>query len=97
MPEPLAGLLLGHDVKSARVMGWKRYKNGELLQVVEQEGFEVFVTSDKNLRYQQNLEGRKLALLVLSTNLWPVVRRSQAEINAVISCMKIGDYVELPL
>ncbi|MDX2227563.1 MAG: hypothetical protein SFY92_10810 [Verrucomicrobiae bacterium] len=87
IPEPLMGLLSEHQVKSARLMGWKRCKNGELLQLVEKEGFDVFMTSDKNLRYQQNLKGRKLAILVLSTNLWPIVRTHQADITAALGSM----------
>ena len=56
-------------------MGWPdQLENGKLLEVAEQSGFDVMVTSDQNIRYQQNLAGRKLALVVLGSNIWPVVQ-----------------------
>ncbi len=58
-PRGLARALLGHTVIEARERGWATLKNGELLRVAEQAGFGVLVTADKNIRYQQNLEGRK--------------------------------------
>ena len=70
MPEPLRPLLTGLDIRTAQEMGWGRVKNGQLLQRAE-DMFDTFVTADQNLKYQQNLKGRRLAILVLSTNRWP--------------------------
>jgi hypothetical protein len=64
-------------------MGWPdQLENGKLLEITGQSGFDVMVTSDQNIRYQQNLTGRKLALVVLGSNIWPVVRKHGAAITA---------------
>jgi hypothetical protein len=62
-------------------------------------GFDVIVTSDQNIRYQQNLTGRKLALVVLGSNIWPVVRDHQAAIAAKVHTATPGsyDFIEMPL
>jgi hypothetical protein len=65
-PRGVARALTGHTVTEARERGWATLKNGELLTVAEEAGFDVLVTSDKSIRYQQNLEGRKIALVVLT-------------------------------
>jgi hypothetical protein len=64
-PAPLRHSLAGHMVQTSYEMGWSTLKNGELIRLAEAEGFEVFVTTDTNLKYQQNLSGRKIAILVL--------------------------------
>ncbi len=96
MPQPLRRLLAGVEISTAQEIGWGRVKNGELLRRAEGV-FDAFVTSDQQLKYQQNLNGRRLAILVLSTNRWPVVRAKAAEIIAAIRALKPGDYVELAL
>ena len=68
VPRPLLQRLRGHTLRTAQDMGWASTKNGCLLALAEEE-FDAFLTSDQNLRYQQNLKGRRLAILVLSTNL----------------------------
>jgi hypothetical protein len=60
-------LLLTHDVVTVAYMGWAGLKNGALLRAAEEAGFEVMVTSDRGIPYEQNLAGRKLALVMLST------------------------------
>jgi hypothetical protein len=77
-------------------MGWGRVKNGDLLKLAEDQ-FDAFLTSDQQLKYQQNLKGRKLAILVLSTNRWPQVKARTQEIIAAVLALKPGDYVESPL
>ena len=72
-PAPLTPYLIGHTVTEARDRGWDRHSNGDLLAVAEQAGFDVFLTADKNIRYQQNLSGRRLAIVALSTPQWPVL------------------------
>lgn len=63
-----------HEIVTASYMGWRNLKNGELLRVAEESGFEVFVTGDQTLVYEQNLAGRRLAILVLSANNWPIIK-----------------------
>jgi hypothetical protein len=83
-----------HTVQTAQEMGWGRLKNGALLQAAEPE-FAAFVTSDQNLKYQQNIAGRKLAILVLPTNDWPTILPHADEIAAKVALLKLGDFVEL--
>jgi hypothetical protein len=64
-PRGLARFLSSHTVEEARTRGWEELANGELIDAAEQAGFEVMVTMDKNIRYQQNLKSRGIALVVL--------------------------------
>jgi len=64
-PSGIAASLSGHDVVEARERGWDRISNGQLLSVAEDAGFDLLLTTDKGIRYQQNLTGRKIALVVL--------------------------------
>jgi predicted nuclease of predicted toxin-antitoxin system len=66
-PVPLRQFLQGHTVSTAAQKGWTQLQNSELLNAAEAAGFEVLVTTDQNLRHQQNLRGRRLAIVVLST------------------------------
>jgi hypothetical protein len=95
VPQPLRNLLPGHDIQTAQEMGWGRLKNGELIRRADESGFEVFVTSDQNLRYQQNLTGRHIALLILSTNYWPTLRDHASKIEAVLTTLHPGQYSEV--
>ena len=72
--------LASHSVTEARERGWATLKNGELLLVAEQAGFDVFLTADKNIRYQQNLKERKIAIIVLTQLRWSLVRKHLSEI-----------------
>jgi hypothetical protein len=96
MPQPLRRLLADFEISTAQEMGWGRVKNGELLKRAEGV-FDVFLTADQQLKYQQNLTGRSLAILVLSTNRWPKVKVKRLEIVAAIRALRPGDYAELPL
>jgi predicted nuclease of predicted toxin-antitoxin system len=71
----LADLLPGHDVKHAKRLGWDRLEDGTLLTAAEQAGFEVMITADKNLRYEQSMTGRQIAIVELSTSRWPTLER----------------------
>jgi hypothetical protein len=71
-------------------MGWLRLENGDLLDAAEQAGFDVLVTCDQNLRYQQNFTDRKLAVLILSSNHWPTLRAVTARIATVVDFMQRG-------
>jgi hypothetical protein len=93
-PAPLRHALAPHEVSTAFELGWSNLENGGLLR--EAEGrFGVFVTTDQNLRYQQNLGGRRLAILVLPTTNWREIQRHQDEVAAAVSAMRPGEYREL--
>jgi hypothetical protein len=95
VPAPLSAYLTGHTVTEARIRGWDTLSNGDLLAEAERAGFEVFLTADKNIRYQQNLAGRKIAVVVLTTPQWPVARLHIAEIAAAVNAATSGSYVEI--
>jgi hypothetical protein len=94
VPRPLRKFLPDHTVRTAQEMGWGQLKNSALLQAVEPQ-FDAFLPSDQNLKYQQNIAGRKLAILVLSTNDWPTIRTKTDEIAAKVAELKPGDFIEL--
>lgn len=96
-PRGLAHALPGHTVIEGRERGWATLKNGELLSVAEQAGFGVLVTADKNIRYQQNLEGRKIAIVVLTQLRWRLVRRMLAEIAATVNAATPGSLAEVDI
>jgi hypothetical protein len=89
-PVPLRGAFTGHVVSSAFEMGWSELTNGALLQHAE-AGFDILITTDQNLRYEQNLTGRKLAILVLPTTSWPRIEQETAKIVAAALSMRAGD------
>ena len=87
-------LLIGHACTNAQKRGWEAIKNGDLLRLAEHE-FDLFITPDQGIRYQQNLAGRRLAILELSTN---DLRRIQAVADALqtaVSTMRAGEYRSL--
>ncbi len=73
-PNPIAASLTGHEVTYARRIGWHELENGELIRRAEDAGYDVLLSTDKNIRYQQNLSGRGIALVVLGNSQWPAVR-----------------------
>lgn len=96
-PRGIARALVGHTVKEARECGWDRLRNGELLDEAEKEGFQVFLTTDKNLRYQQNLSGRKIAVVVLGNSRWRLIKSALPKILQVINAINSGEYVEIDM
>jgi hypothetical protein len=94
-PRGLARYLVGHTVEEARARGWEEFGNGELICVAEQAGFEAMVTTDRNIRYQQNLKDRKLALVVLEHSQWPMVKLVASKIAAAVNSAGPGTYVEV--
>jgi len=96
-PQGLARSLTGHTVTKAKDRGWDALTNGELLDEAERAGFHVFLTADKNIRYQQNLTGRRIALVVLSTPQWPVVRLQLEKIAAAVNAATPGSYAEVEM
>lgn len=94
-PAPLRHALAGHSVETAYERDWSSLSNGDLLAAAEGAGFDLFVTTDQNLRYQQNLDGRRLAILVLPTTRWPIIQRHVAEVAAAVASMTPGGFREL--
>jgi hypothetical protein len=93
-PAPLRRELIGHSVSTAFEMGWSDLGNGDLIAAAE-AAFDVLITTDQNLRYQQNLSARKLAVLVLPTTSWPVIRDHAAEVVTAMRELQPGDFLEL--
>jgi hypothetical protein len=93
VPWPLAKLLAGHECSSPQKQGWGGIKNGDLLKLAEVE-FDLFITSDQNLRYQQNLVGRKIAILELSTNDWHSIRSDINGIKTAIAGILASDFIQ---
>jgi hypothetical protein len=94
-PAPLRGHLKGHSVTEARDRGWDRLANGDLLQAAEAADFKVFVTADKNLRYQQNLSARKIAIVVIGNAQRRVLRLYVERVVAVVDAARAGSYTEV--
>jgi hypothetical protein len=93
-PAPLRRALAGHAVATAFELGWSDLANGDLLQQAEAR-FDLLITTDQNLRYQQNLAGRRLAILVLPTTSWLEIGQHEAEITAAVNTIQAGEYREL--
>jgi hypothetical protein len=96
-PRPIERVLVGHQVFHARRIGWHEFKNGELLQRAEAEGFEVFVTTDRNIRYQQNLDERRIAIVVLSNAQWPNVKLRLTVIAEAVNAATPGSFQEVEI
>jgi hypothetical protein len=86
--------LLEHEIVSVQDMGWAGVKNGQLLKLVDSK-FDVFITSDKNLRYQQNLSGMNLAIVLLPSNQVPVVKALLPQIDAALSDISSAEFREV--
>jgi hypothetical protein len=93
-PVPLRQLLSEHSVPTAYEMGWSELANGDLLDAAEAD-FDALVTTDQNLRYQQDLAGRRLAILVLPTTSWPRIRAREEKVVAAIDALRPAEIVEL--
>jgi hypothetical protein len=85
----------GHTVVTTWYRGWSGLKNGALLNAAEQAGFDLFITADQELSYQQNLTGRKMALVVLSTNNWAFVKAHITGIMVAVEAATPGSYTEV--
>jgi hypothetical protein len=91
-PVPIRPYLIGHEVRTAAQQGWDKLKNGELLTAAEAAGFELFLMTDKNMRYQQNLANRKIAIVVLGLQQWPSLRPHDQRVVEAIAAAKPGSY-----
>jgi hypothetical protein len=97
VPKPIARSLTRHEVTFARQIGWHELENGELISRAERAGYAVLLSTDKNIRYQQNLLGRRIALVVLGNSQWPFVRQHLDKIADVVSNAAPGSYCEVDI
>lgn len=91
VPWPLHRLLVGHECTTAQRCGWGAVKNGDLLGLAEPQ-FDLFITSDQGIRYQQNLSGRRIAILELSTNDLRRIIADTAVLQAAVAAMRAGEF-----
>jgi hypothetical protein len=96
-PSGIAVSLVGHEVTEAIERGWDRISNGELLKLAEEAGFELLLTTDKRIKYQQNLTGRKIAIVVLGNSTWRVVRLYLDRVAAAVNAAPPGSYAEVDI
>jgi hypothetical protein len=96
-PAPLAPFLEGHTITKAKDVGWERLENGELLKAAEQAGFEILLTTDKNIASQQNLKSRTVAVVVLGNSQWRLVQRCVRKISAAVNAATPGSYTEVDI
>lgn len=96
-PAPLRHHLQEHSVDRSAERGWELLENGELIRKAEAEGYDVIVTTDQSIRYQQNLTGKQLAIVVLLATAWPRVQHRAAEIRQVIEEVGPGELMEVPI
>lgn len=96
-PRGVAAALSEHTVEEARSHGWDTLANGELLDAAEAAGFDVLVTTDRNIRYQQRLTGRRIAIVVLGKSRWKLVENRLPEIAAAVATATPGTFVEIEI
>jgi hypothetical protein len=94
VPHIVKRRLAERQIKTVQEMGWAGIKNGQLLKLVE-KNFEVFITSDKNLKYQQNLVDRNLAIILLPSNQIPIIENLLSQIDDALENIHPGSYVEI--
>ncbi|MDT5124201.1 MAG: hypothetical protein QOC96_3683 [Acidobacteriota bacterium] len=94
-PVPLRNHLPHHSVETAYEKGWSNLQNGELLARAEADGFDALITTDQNLRHQQNLMGRKISVVVLLTTSWPRIKPHLAPVVQAIDQLHPGSYEEI--
>jgi hypothetical protein len=94
-PVPLRTLLPNHIVETAYERGWNDIKNGDLLTLAEKNGFDAVITTDQNLRYQQNLRDRKISIAVLLTTSWPRIKNHIDSVVRTIDELNPSSYVEI--
>lgn len=96
-PVPLRPFFSEHTIETAWQRGWDKLKNGDLLKAAEDAGFEVLVTPDKNIRYQQNLKNYAIAIVVLGNAQWPLLRHHVDQVVAAVNGAKPGTYCEVEI
>ena len=96
-PSPLRRFLTEHQVDTARERGWAQLRNGALLQVAEKEGYEVLLTTDQSMPYQHNMMGRRIAVVVIGENKWPILQHHVELIAEALGDIGLGEIREVPI
>ena len=96
-PRPLRNHRPEHTVDTASEMGWSEMSNGDLLDHAEREGYQLLITTDQNMRHQQNIAGRRLAIAVLLSTAWPYIQLRTREIRRAIDGIQPGELTEVPI
>jgi hypothetical protein len=96
-PVPLRAFLEHHEVRTASQQGWDTLKNGDLLTAAEAAGFDLLLTTDKNLRYQQNLAGRHIAVVIIGRQQWPQLRPHVQRVVDAVNAIVVGSYLEVDI
>ena len=96
-PRSISRWLLGHTVVEAVARGWDTLANGELLTVAEEAGFDLLLSTDKNIQYQQNLKGRRIAIVILGNSQRPTVHRYIDRVVAAVNAAMPGSYTEVEI
>jgi glutamate racemase len=96
-PVPIRRFLTRHSVRTAAEQAWSKLENGQLLDAAEADGFDVLLTTDKKLKYQQNLSRRRIAIVVLGESSWPVLRNEVQRVVAAVDAATPGSYTEVEI
>src|SRR6516225_284829 len=96
-PRGVAAALTDHVVVEARTHGWDSLRNGELLDAAERAGYHVFVTTDRNIQHQQNLTGRRIAIVVLGVGRWRLIKNKLVDIAAAVAAATPGSFEEVEI
>lgn len=96
-PVPLREFLTGHIIRTAAEQHWTTLENGLLLDAAEAAGFHLLLTTDKNIRYQQNLAGRRIGIVVLGQPRWPILRMHVARVVTAVNAATPGSYTEVDI
>ena len=94
-PRQLRHRLFDHDVETATERGWDTLANGDLLDRAEEDGFDVLVTTDQGIRYQQNMSNRRVAVLVLMNTAWPLISRRVEAVRNALDGIQPGELREV--
>src|ERR1035438_9416012 len=94
-PVPIRPYLEGHTVRTAAEEGWDRLRNGDLLSAAEETGFDVLLTTDRNMRYQQNISGRKISVVILSRQQWPQLQPHVHLVVSAVNAARPGSFAEV--
>ena len=96
-PAPLRRFLGSHSVDTAYERGWSDLRNGDLLREAEKDGYDLLITTDQNIRFQQNLSGGRMGILVLLSTSWPRIQPRTGDVKDAVDGMQPGGYREVPI
>lgn len=96
-PVPLRRYLNSHRVDTAFERGWQTLENGQLLGAAKKDQYTILITTDQNLRYQQNFQNRKIAIIVLLSTSWPRIQKHVETIIKIVEETGTGEYREIPI